>query len=280
MPRSFAQVRVAIWDDPDFRSLDADAQRLYFVLMTRADLSLCGVLPWHTGRFAELARDTTPNHIAKASIKLEKARFVLIDKATDECLLRTIVKHDEVLQRGPKLAGGVLSAWRSVYSQMLKSTIASEVGKLEGLSPTVREVVSPIVEWGTRYPLDTVSEEVSGHPSSSNQQPASSIERRSPNGSRMTIDWQPSEKCHDDLGVEFTDLDLPLELAAFRDHFLSKGETRKDWDAGFRNWCRNARKYASKSTPAKRTTNGLTDEQWQAAFERAQAADRAAGVLA
>jgi len=99
------------------------------------------------------------------------------------------------------------------------------------------------------------------------------IEKRSPRGSRMTTEWEPSEKCHNDLGAEFIDLNLSLELDAFRDHWLSKGETRKDWDAALRNWCRNARKYNTRAAPSARRTNGLTDPEWQAAFERAQAGD-------
>jgi len=94
-------------------------------------------------------------------------------------------------------------------------------------------------------------------------------------GSRINADWRPSEKCHDDLGGEYADLNLPLELDAFRDHWLSKGETRKDWDAAFRNWCRNARKYNTRAAPSMKRTNGLSDSDWQAAFERAQAKDLA-----
>jgi hypothetical protein len=98
---------------------------------------------------------------------------------------------------------------------------------------------------------------------------------RSPRGSPINADWRPSDKCHDDLGAEYIDLNLPLELDAFRDHWLSKGEIRKDWDAAFRNWCRNARKYNTRAAPSMKRTNGLSDSDWQAAFERAQAKDLA-----
>lgn len=108
------------------------------------------------------------------------------------------------------------------------------------------------------------------------------VEKRSPRGSRITPDWQPSQKVHDDLGVEYTDLDLPLQLASFRDYWLSKGEPRKDWDAAFRNWCRKAREYGRRPSPTsqRKTTNGLTDVEWQQALDRALAADRASGAIA
>jgi len=107
----------------------------------------------------------------------------------------------------------------------------------------------------------------------------SSIEKHSPRGSRMTTEWKPSEKCHETVGAEFVDLDLSLQLDSFRDYWISRGETRKDWDAAFRNWCRKAREFNHKPTNGARRTNGLTDDEWQAAFVRAQAADLATGDL-
>lgn len=37
-------------------------------------------------------------------------------------------------------------------------------------------------------------------------------------------------------------------LEAFIDHHLAKGSRFKDWDAAFRNWCRNAKKFAEPRT--------------------------------
>ena len=115
MSRKYAEVQVAIWDQEDFVGLDEDAQRLYFVLLTRIDLSLAGVISWNPGRIAQLAHNSTAASITRAAKKLEMARFVVIDTDTDECLIRTQVRHDGVLSRGPKLAGGVLTAWRAIY---------------------------------------------------------------------------------------------------------------------------------------------------------------------
>lgn len=275
MPRNFAQVKVSIWDDLDFVALDADAQRLYFVLMTRAELSLAGTLPWHAGRIAQLAKDTTPAQITRAAGKLERARFIAIDKDTDECLLRAQVRYDEVLYRGIKLAAGVLSAWRSVYSHKLKEIIASEVLRADGVSGSVMKVLEPMFEWASDTPFDTPPDEVSGQPTTNNQLPATGIGAKSPRGSHMTTAWTPSEKCHETVGAEFADLDLPLQLDSFRDYWISKGDARKDWDAAFRNWCRKAREFNHKPTNGARRTAGLSDEDWQAAFNRVQAGDLA-----
>ena len=170
MSRKYAEVQVSIWDQDDFVALDEDAQRLYFVLMTRVELSLAGTISWHPGRFAQLAQNSTPTKIARAAKKLEDARFIVIDTETDECLIRTQVRHDGVLSRGPKLAGGVLTAWRAIYSRRLKTIVAQEVLRADGVSPAVLHVLAPILEWASDTSCDTPPEGVSGQPATSNQQ--------------------------------------------------------------------------------------------------------------
>ena len=41
-------------------------------------------------------------------------------------------------------------------------------------------------------------------------------------------------------------LNVHKEFAAFRDHHVAKGSIFRDWDAAFRNWLRNAVKFAAK----------------------------------
>ena len=60
----------------------------------------------------------------------------------------------------------------------------------------------------------------------------------------MTEDWQPDERNLSRLKEKHPTVDLQTELANFRDHWISKGERRADWNAGFRTWVRNAEKWA------------------------------------
>lgn len=60
----------------------------------------------------------------------------------------------------------------------------------------------------------------------------------------MTEDWQPDEANVQRLREKHPTVDLQRELANFRDHWISKGETRADWNAGFRTWVRNAEKWS------------------------------------
>lgn len=169
MARKYTQVQVTIWDDLDFLALDGDAQRLYFLLLTRIDLSLAGVIPWHSGRLAQFAKDSTPEAIEAAAAKLEAARFIIIDRDTEECLLRSRVRNDDVLRAGPRVAGGVVTAWRAIYSRRLRAAAAEEVARAEELTEAVRGTLAPILEWARETPShalpdtpsDTPSEEVS-----------------------------------------------------------------------------------------------------------------------
>lgn len=66
--------------------------------------------------------------------------------------------------------------------------------------------------------------------------------------------WTPTD-AHRQLAAELG-VDCDLEVEKMRDWALAKGESRKDWDATFRNWLRNAkpRGYSRRSRGADSTS--------------------------
>ena len=56
---------------------------------------------------------------------------------------------------------------------------------------------------------------------------------------QLPDEWRPSA-AHSDLATE-RGVDLDEEAAKFRDWCAANGATKKDWEATFRNWIRNAR---------------------------------------
>jgi hypothetical protein len=63
----------------------------------------------------------------------------------------------------------------------------------------------------------------------------------------ISEDWAPSEKNIQDAHARnFTDEEISHEADRFRDYHLAKGTTFKNWDAGWRTWLGNARKFASR----------------------------------
>jgi len=57
--------------------------------------------------------------------------------------------------------------------------------------------------------------------------------------------WIPSERnVADAYKKNFTDEEISHEADRFRDYHVSRGTTFKDWDAGWRTWLGNARRFA------------------------------------
>jgi len=63
--------------------------------------------------------------------------------------------------------------------------------------------------------------------------------------------WQPSEKQLLQIREKFPKLRLEDESEKFQDYHRAKGSTFVDWDAAFRNWCRNAEKFRQQSAGEK-----------------------------
>lgn len=65
-------------------------------------------------------------------------------------------------------------------------------------------------------------------------------------------DWVPSERnISDAIARNFTDQEISHEAERFRDYHLSRGTTFKDWDAGWRTWLSNARKFGASGPVAR-----------------------------
>ncbi len=124
MPRTHAVVFTSVWtDDADWLALTADAQRLYWLLLSQPKLTLIGVIDYVPKRWARMASDTTLDSIKAAIDELEASpsRFVLVDHDTDELLIRTFVKHDiEKIQRNQNLLRGLWNAWAKIQSRQLR----------------------------------------------------------------------------------------------------------------------------------------------------------------
>lgn len=94
MARSYARIMTAIWRNQEFRALDSRSQRTYLMLVTQPDISAVGLLPLRLRRWADMAADTSAADIEKDLSVLEAGRFILVDRGTEEVLVRSFVKWD------------------------------------------------------------------------------------------------------------------------------------------------------------------------------------------
>lgn len=135
MARDYARIRVSINGDDEFEALPADAQWLYTrVLLTHPDLSLAGIVDWRPKRLVGKAADMGLERLTRAAEALERDRFVLFDLETEEALVRTYIRNDELL-RNPKMAAAVVKAYGSAASKSLRAAIVTEVKRVRSESP-------------------------------------------------------------------------------------------------------------------------------------------------
>lgn len=128
MARDHARILVAIWADPEFRALRADAQRMYLLACSQARLSYAGHMDYLPDRLAKLAVDETPATVANTVRDLEESRFVIVDHETHELLVRTFVRHDGLLG-SPNMVKAMLKDRVGIISDELRDALDVELGK-------------------------------------------------------------------------------------------------------------------------------------------------------
>ena len=129
MARQHAAILTTIWSDPDWRALSQGAQRLYLLLLSQPKLSMVGLLECLPSRWARLAADTTVADIEAALDELEASRFVLVDRDTEEVLIRTFVRHECTASKvaNPRWLTGVWRAWEGIESRQLREAALAEI---------------------------------------------------------------------------------------------------------------------------------------------------------
>lgn len=136
MPRDHARIQTAIWNDEDWRDVSLEAQWVYTALTSQSALTYAGVIDYRPGRIAALAKGLTSRKVEAAVTQLEADRFVVVDRLTEELLVRTYVRHDGVLDRA-NMGKAVARAFAKVVSLDLRHAITTELARHYGDSPSL-----------------------------------------------------------------------------------------------------------------------------------------------
>lgn len=137
MAREYAQVKLSIWQDEDWRSLSPQAQHLYLVLLTHPSLTNAGVGDWRTNRLAALAGGWTPQDVEKAGAELAARLYVVIDLDTEEYLIRSFHRNDTLL-RMPNMAIGAARDAAGVASAGIRGVLVHELRRLKKDRPEMK----------------------------------------------------------------------------------------------------------------------------------------------
>lgn len=128
MARDHARIFTAIWSDPEFKRLEKDPQRMYFVLVSQHRLTYAGVLDYLPARLASLAADDGIEAVEKAVAALEATRFVVVDQDTQEILVRSFVRHDGLLAT-PNMVKAMLKDRDGIISESLREALDDELAR-------------------------------------------------------------------------------------------------------------------------------------------------------
>jgi hypothetical protein len=129
-------MKTSLWNDRDWRELPLEAQWAYEMLCQQQALSYVGIIDFRPGRWAVFAQGATTRRVNDAVKALEKARWVIVDRSTEELLVRSYVRHDGVMDRF-NMGKAVGRAWDKVTSLPLRDAVLSELARLYGEKPTL-----------------------------------------------------------------------------------------------------------------------------------------------
>lgn len=137
MAREFAKLRLSMSNDDDFRALAPHEQHLYVVLMRSMSLSYCGIGDWRPSRIAPLAAGWTVEQVVYSAAGLVDKLYLLVDESTEEVLVRSFIRHDEILKQ-PKMSIAMAKAYAVAASPTLRGVVVHELNRLHEEDPALK----------------------------------------------------------------------------------------------------------------------------------------------
>lgn len=292
MARDHARVNLTIWTDPDFRDLPPAAQHLYLTLWTAPELSYCGVHDWRPGRMTGLSAGYTADHIETIAACLEARHFLVIDRETEECLIRSWARFDGLMKQ-PRMAVSLVLSYASTASPTIRQVVVYELHKIKAESPElscwndkrVAEVLDhpsisakdlpPVSDPfgdgltpGLALGLPQTQTKVWGSvctpptptptPTPNSSAPSGSVtesSRKSGSASRK----RPASRLPEDWKPtekhwerRHDGIDVETEAAKFRLHAEANDRRQANWNAAFSQWLLNARPGSAPVRPVTR----------------------------
>jgi hypothetical protein len=129
MARSFGRVFASIWSDDDFRAVPVDSRLMYVFLISQPDLDHAGVIPLRVRRWSR-ALGVTVAEVEKMLADLNDRLFTVTDEDTEELLVRSLIRRDEVWKQ-PNVFKSAAASAAAVASPAIKRTLLAEIRRLD-----------------------------------------------------------------------------------------------------------------------------------------------------
>lgn len=145
MSRDHARIRLDIWNDDDWRDLTHDGQWLYMCLLSQPSLTFAGVADWRPARLAAMTRELTATDVEIFAAELEHERFILVDRRSEEVLIRSWVKHDGLMS-SPNMAVALAKDHAEIGSAAIRGVVVNQLHALHQARPDLKGWSKPQVE--------------------------------------------------------------------------------------------------------------------------------------
>lgn len=124
MARTYAKFLLSAWSDDRWVELSSDAKLVYWTILSQPKMRSCGVIDLAVRRWAPRL-GISEDAMDDALTELVAARFVAIDRETDELAVRTFAKHDAGDTKNWKVWRGVWGSLGQVESAKLRRFVAA-----------------------------------------------------------------------------------------------------------------------------------------------------------
>ncbi|AMM44501.1 helix-turn-helix DNA binding domain protein [Arthrobacter phage BarretLemon] len=132
--RTYGKLKLSVQSDPEWRQLSHTAQWLYWALVGNENLTACGAMDWKPKHIAALSPTINLDGVESALEELRAYKYVVLDEETDELLLRSFVRNDDVVHNKNMMVA-VIKAWRKLASLHLRGVVVHELLRLKQESP-------------------------------------------------------------------------------------------------------------------------------------------------
>lgn len=102
---------------------------MYLFLISQHDLNACGVIGLWSRRWAATAAGLNLEQVAADLAELEQARFIITDADTDELLVRSFMRRNDV-SRNANLRTKAMNEVASTVSPNLRKVLATELSRM------------------------------------------------------------------------------------------------------------------------------------------------------
>jgi hypothetical protein len=169
MARSEGRVSANIWEDRDYCALSFGAQWIYEFLLSQRDLAHDGVIALRERRWSQHARGMTAEVMTASLAELEHARYVVVDRDSEELLVRTLIRNDKIY-RQPNVLRAAADHLPLVLSAIIRAALAEELAKVAQLdmgqaSRAILDEMRKALETPGRNPQGDPAANPSGNPS-------------------------------------------------------------------------------------------------------------------